>query len=197
MTDRRGNTALHYATKYDYEQVVATLLAVGADPFAINKQGLDSQMMAYKELSDPDHSRVVRMLCGAKAIWMRVGRGAQETRACANSGTRCALTYGTSAESIVSVSSGRCNWCGCLVRRRSCRFPHVLDNMLTCSHAHMLTCYHALTCSHMLTHANTPRFVSTPCRASRAPTTKNIGPTKRTAKPSRFGTGRTRCENKR
>ena len=111
VADRRGNTALHYAAMFDHEQAAAYLLSVGADPFAINRKGCDAYKTAVDVLFDAGHSRMLCMLSGAKAIWLRAGRGAREEHVCNAAGTRCSLTFGSPAESRFSRSCGHCPWC--------------------------------------------------------------------------------------
>ena len=110
-SDRRGNTALHYAAMFDHEHCAAYLISVGADPFSINKKGVDPYKTAWECLDNPGESRMCRMLSGAKAIWLRAGRGAREEKICVQPGTRCELTSGTAAESVISRSCGYCPWC--------------------------------------------------------------------------------------
>ena len=112
LSDRRGNTALHYAAQMDHEHVAACLISVGADPFAVNNDGIDSEYTARLHVHSPGKARIVRMLQGAKAVWLRVARGLRESNVCQAFGTRCAVTAGTPAESIISCSSGYCAQCG-------------------------------------------------------------------------------------
>ena len=108
-SDRRGNTALHYAAQMNHVSIVALLLSVGCDPFKINEIGHDAEKTG--EIAGASTS-MLSLLQGGKALWLRVSRGASITHSCRATGTRCELTHGTQAESLVSRVSGLCAYCG-------------------------------------------------------------------------------------
>ena len=126
--DREGSTALHYAALMNHTAVVKLLVGVGCDPFQVNDFGRDAEAEAKRGASTGS----LRIIRGAKAIWLRVARGTQENCICKSRGTRCELTFGTPAESLISRCTGICRFCGERSEPSSFNtgdsWPHKVDN---------------------------------------------------------------------
>ena len=113
----------------NHTAAVALLVSVGCDPFQVNEHGRDAEAEAKRGGS----MGALRIIRGAKAIWLRVSRGKRETFVCRARGTRCELTSGTPAESVIARLSGICHYCGEMRAAPNsdvrCFWPHAPDNL--------------------------------------------------------------------